>query len=357
MSTKSRLPKQPQKEKLSLEILGLFFISVVISAFSFSFLYFTADSIIYNQLQTKGISLTLTQQTYVSGWMHNICLIAALIIFVVFFLFFLGQKFLYLLTIIRGIHTLRQNGLNFTIPLEGNDELTELAESINLFSASILRYRKNQQEIQAEKEELIRSLSHDIKNPLTSIISYTQFIQQSGIHDPQMEGYLQIVREKSEQIRELTELLLGSSARKIESFPDGRTLIYQLVEEMEAELEEKFDLQVNYPQTAFAARLDVQDLRRIFFNLSSNIIKYADPQHPVTLDLSFADGILTIKQQNSISDSPSLDSSKIGLKSIRLILKNYQGTLTTQSENHQFLICISMNPVLPEISSQSSENL
>lgn len=119
----------------------------------------------------------------------------------------------------------------------------------------------------------------------------------------------------------------------------------------------KFDLQVNYPQTAFAARLDVQDLRRIFFNLSSNIIKYADPQHPVTLDLSFADGMLTIRQQNSISDSPSLDSSKIGLKSIRLILKSYQGTLTTQSENHQFLILISMNPVLPEISSQSSENL
>lgn len=358
MSIKSRLPKQPQKEKLSLEIFGLFFISVVISAFSFSFLYFTADSIIYNRLQAKGISLTNIQQAYVSGWMRNICMIAALIIFVVFFLFFLGQKFLYLLTIIRGIHTLRQNGLNFTIPVEGNDELTELAESINLFSASILRYRKNQQEIQAEKEELIRSLSHDIKNPLTSIISYTQFIQQSGnIHDPQIEGYLQIVREKSEQIRELTELLLGSSARKIESFPDGRTLIYQLVEEMEAELEDEFNLQVNYPQTAFAARLDVQDLRRIFFNLSSNIIKYADPQHPVTLDLSFADGMLTIRQQNNISDSPSLDSSKIGLKSIRLILKSYQGTLTTQSENHQFLILISMNPVLPEISSQSSENL
>ena len=126
---------------------------------------------------------------------------------------------------------------------------------------------------------------------------------------------------------------------------------------MEAELEDEFDLQVNYPQTAFAARLDVQDLRRIFFNLSSNIIKYADSQHPVTLDLSFADGMLTIRQQNSISDSPSLDSSKIGLKSIRLILKSYQGTLTTQSENHQFLILISMNPVLPEISSQSSENL
>ena len=126
---------------------------------------------------------------------------------------------------------------------------------------------------------------------------------------------------------------------------------------MLGELEDEFDLQVNYPQTAFAARLDVQDLRRIFFNLSSNIIKYADPQHPITLDLSFADGMLTIRQQNSISDSPSLDSSKIGLKSIRLILKSYQGTLTTQSENHQFLILISMNPVLPEISSQSSENL
>ena len=85
MSIKSRLPKQPQKEKLSLEIFGLFFISVVISAFSFSFLYFTADSIIYNRLQAKGISLTNIQQAYVSGWMRNICLIAALIIFVVFF--------------------------------------------------------------------------------------------------------------------------------------------------------------------------------------------------------------------------------------------------------------------------------
>ena len=121
-----------------MEIFGLFFISVVISAFSFSFLYFTADSIIYNQLQAKGISLTNIQQAYVSGWMRNICLIAALIIFCgLFSCSFWVQKFLYLLTIIRGhSYPVARTGLNFyPSRLNGNDELTELAESINLFSA------------------------------------------------------------------------------------------------------------------------------------------------------------------------------------------------------------------------------
>ena len=73
---------------------------------------------------------------------------------------------------IQGVEALRTHRMDFTMPIEGDNELKELAESINFLSETERRLRQLETELQAEKEQLIRDLSHDIRTPLTAMLSY-----------------------------------------------------------------------------------------------------------------------------------------------------------------------------------------
>ena len=79
------------------------------------------------------------------------------------------------------------------MPIEGDNELKELAESINFLSETERRLRQLETELQAEKEQLIRDLSHDIRTPLTAMLSYSDYLGaerdigaggSAGIHCP-----------------------------------------------------------------------------------------------------------------------------------------------------------------------------
>lgn len=350
MSTKQSAPHR----KLSLEILGLFFLSFIIAVFSFGFLYFTSCAIINARLIAREISLNEFYTTILNVWVRNLCLIASMIIFSALFFFFVGQKLIYLITIIHGVRQLREDSLEFQIPLEGSDELTQLAESINSLSASILYHRQLEQQMQQEKDELIRGLSHDIKNPLTSIISYTQFLlEHPHLHQDQTKEYLHIIQDKSEQIRTLTGLLL-SPQQPAQSLPDGRLFFEQLLEEMEAELEERFSLEIDTQHLpAFSAQMNVQDIQRIFENLTSNILKYADPAFPVQIRAELHDHVLLIHQQNHIlppDPSRHTDSTRIGLRNIALLAHRYGGGISTEEQDGLYCITIRLLPDTSESS-------
>ena len=347
--------------KLSLEILGLFFLSFLIAVFSYGFLYYTSCAILNSRLIARGVSLNDLHITIFYTWLRNLCLIASMVIFSALFFFFVGQKLIYIITIIRGVQQLREDGLEVQIPVEGNDELTELAESINKLSASILYHRQVEEQMQQEKDELIRGLSHDIKNPLTSVISYTQFLlEHPGLDRTQTDDYLHIIRDKSEQIRVLIGLLLSPAQQDTQFLPDGRLFLQQLLEEMEADLEDHFQLEIDTQQLPeFSAQMNVQDVQRIFENLSSNILKYADPAFPVQIQAQFDDQVLMIRQQNHIlppDSSRQVDSTRIGLRSIALLAHRYHGGIHTEEADGIFCITVRLMPN-PPVTLESSTDL
>ena len=151
--------------RLAGEILEFLAISLLISVFVFCFLYFTASSIADTYLMGRGIALNEEQSAVFDVWLGSICLIAVSLIFICLFLFLLGQRLAYLKTIIQGIKELEANEMNCRIPLEGEDELTRLAESIHYLAASQRELSRKERELQEEREAWVRSLSHDIRTP------------------------------------------------------------------------------------------------------------------------------------------------------------------------------------------------
>ena len=326
--------------RLSHEILGLIGIAAGISLILFLLLRFFASGLIEEYVFSHEIPMTEFDWIDVEHRVFTVSAILSCISFSTLFLFLMKDRIAYIRKITAGIDALHDPSAGVSIPLEGNNELTALAAAINEMSEVRQQLRQKEQAIAEEKEQLVRSLSHDIRTPLTSILAYSELLAQKA--EGEQKGQLNTIRSKAEQIRDLTAVLLDGTRRNLEQFDNGRLLMEQIVSEFEEELEDQFHLSIDFDHCpAFSARLDVQELRRIFDNLASNIRKYADPGKPVSLTVEFDNGTLLIKQTNAVTHpKPQSEGYQIGLSSIRRIVQGYGGSVTVEENKEQFCICI-----------------
>lgn len=345
MPIKERAEKK-KRRRLSWEILELVGAGALIALLAFVFLYFASTAIAEAYLDRREIIFNERQLRVLSVWIRSVCMAASAVVFVASFLFLIGQKISYLLFIISGVEALRQRELDFEISVKGNDELTELAESINYLSLSQREMNQKEQRLREEREALIRSLSHDIRTPLTSILSYTEYMEEKGnLQANEVEGYLSMVRTKAEQMKVLTDRLLGRRDKKKEKVENGLLLMEQLAAEWEETLEDEFCCQVDLGQCQkFSGNYDLHDLRRIFDNLASNVAKYADPQDAVKLQIQTQENKVWIRQRNKMRarGEGQAESHKIGLESVRQIAEEYSGEMKVEQTDMTFEVEISL---------------
>lgn len=328
--------------KLSKEIFGLFAASALISAFFCGFLRVTANAIVLSYYEKNHLILTETNEWMITSWIKNISLLSAIIVFSFLFLFLVGQRLFYIKEIIQGIYALQAHRMDYEIPVEGDNELTELAETINYLSRTEREIQRKELQLQKEKEELIRALSHDIRTPLTAILSYSEYMKsKEEISQLEMEGYIEMMSQKAEQIKFLTNQLLDGG-RVLKKYENGKFLMEQLVDEWESTLDEEFICQIEFNDCKeFEGEFDVQELRRVFDNLASNIIKYAK-QDEICMRIYTENEYLHIEQWNKCKEYVmDVESSKIGIPSIRAIAERYQGQVEIQQNDNEFKINIS----------------
>ena len=338
--------KNEKSKKLSIVILEYLILSALISGFIFFFLYGVSDSIAENYFLRKGIQLTDVQVRVLHVWLRSICGFAGIIVFVILFLFMLGQRLSYLIQIIQGVEKLQENKMDHRIPLEGMDELTRLAETINYLSASQRELNQKETQMKEEREAWIRSLSHDIRTPLTSMISYSEFVLEKKEPDlEEMKNCIALIHTKSIQIKELTDQLMGRNQVNWEPVEDVGFLFSQLAKEWQEILEDRFQCGIRLESMEGMDGLaDIYVLRRIVDNLASNVEKYADDSQPVKLEIQEEDRTVSIIQSNGIrtGEGPARESHKIGLSNIQKLAALYGGTVEIKEEDCQFQIRISL---------------
>ena len=331
---------EKKNRKLSHEILGLIGIAAGISLILFLVLRLTASGVMEEYVFNHDILMTEFDWIALDHRVFMICAVLSCTSFSVLFLFLLKDRIAYIRKISDGIAALHDPAAVVSIPLEGSNELTALARSINEMSEVRQQLRNKEQALAAEKEQLVRSLSHDIRTPLTSILAYSELLTKQ--EEGEKKDQLNLIRSKAEQIRDLTAVLLDGTRRNPEQFDNGKLLMEQIAAEFEEELEELFSVTIRFDRCpAFSARLDVQELRRIFDNLASNVRKYADPTKPVTLGVEFDNATLLIRQTNTIlARTEPAESYGIGLNSIRRIAQMYGGSVSVEENKGQFCIQI-----------------
>lgn len=338
--------KTKKSRKLSYEILGLFALCFALALILFLFLINVGVGLVEEYCFYNDIILDDDQFYHLETTFFSVSLAVSVIFFAILFIALFADKLSYIRKIIKGVDTLRCGDFGHIISLEGNNELTRLAESVNYLSESERQIKKKEKQLYEEKEELIRTLSHDIRTPLTSIMSYTEFLaaKESCTAEEQRE-YLDLVQRKTEQIKQLTDILLDGGRRNVEHFDNASLLFEQLVNEFEEALEDNYKVSAELVGiNDLSGSFDVQELRRIFDNLISNVQKYADPSRTVSLSVMRTESGIIIKQKNSAKPivEPS-ESHRMGINSIRRIAHNYDGGAEVKRTDTEFEIKITLS--------------
>ncbi len=135
---------------------------------------------------------------------------------------------------------------------------------------------------QRMKTELITNVSHDLKTPLTAIITYVNLLKEEGITEEERKAYLDTLERKSLRLKVLIEDLFEVSKATSKSMQlnimdvDLMNLVKQVALEMSDKLKESgLEMRMNLTEEKAVLRLDSQKTYRIFENLFVNIAKYS----------------------------------------------------------------------------------
>lgn len=135
---------------------------------------------------------------------------------------------------------------------------------------------------QKMKVELITNMSHDLKTPLTAIITYVNLLKDENITSEQGKEYLATLDRKSLRLKSLIEDLFEFSKANSDNVTlnimdvDIMSLVKQVAFEMSDKLGESgLDVRMNLTEERVVLPLDSQKTYRIYENLFGNIAKYA----------------------------------------------------------------------------------
>ena len=177
---------------------------------------------------------------------------------------------------------------------------------------------------QRMKSELITNVSHDLKTPLTAIITYVKLLQEPGVTEEQRKEYLETLDRKSLRLKALIEDLFEVSKANSQNITlDIRDVdIVSMVKQVEFEMEDKLadaglDVRMSMPEEKVIVPLDSQKTFRIFENLFGNIAKYALPGTRVYVNGFTAKEDVTIILKNITAQELSVSGEELTERFVR----------------------------------------
>ncbi|WP_438314468.1 ATP-binding protein [Sporosarcina sp. FA9] len=218
--------------------------------------------------------------------------IPLVVIFALPILYIFVRRSAYLNRIIRATEAMANGKLHESIPIEGKSPLAHHAVSLNNLREGVRSSMTEQAKSERLKTELITNVSHDLRTPLTSIITYTDLLKSENLSIEERAKYVGIIDSKSQRLKTLIEDLFEVSKMASGNLElnkqrvDLTQLLQQALAEHEGEIAESgLDFRTTLPETALIAFVDGQRWWRVLDNLILNAIKYTMPGTRVYITL------------------------------------------------------------------------
>lgn len=280
-------------------------------------------------------------------------IIMSCLLFLVFTMLGIRKKIQYINQLEQDIEILEGGDLAYEVHLRGNDELTNLARGLNAMRVSF----KNQIEavdcLTKTNQKMVTEISHDLRTPLTSVLLYAEILQ-SGKCDGQEEKqkYLEKIIRKVQHMKDLSDRLLRFSVSATEEryvpadYMPLQGGVYDELSDMCNYLEGQ-GLQVKAKLMWRKGQIYVNEeyLVRIFDNISSNILKYADGQTLVLIWDEFNSDEMCITFENACLAGYAHENSEensygIGIRNIKTMIREMGGDCEVMQNENLFRICL-----------------
>lgn len=269
----------------------------------------------------------------------------------------------------EGVQRVKNGDLQHFISVTGRGEFASLAADINNITDGINKAVANELKSERMKTELITNVSHDIRTPLTSIITYLDLLKNEP--DPAKSAeYLEVLEQKAERLKILTDDLFEATKASSGNMPvnfeklDPVSLITQGLGELDDRISErKLEFRFNHPKDKVWVRADGKLLWRAIENLLSNIFKYAQEGSRVYIDIleQGAEVIITFKNISAYElnisaaelmerfkrgdESRSSQGSGLGLSIAKSLIEIQKGSFNIEIDGDLFKAIIQMTKV------------
>jgi len=202
---------------------------------------------------------------------------------------------------------------------EGNLE-TAITENLGVFEPLKEEFSKVQygfkkaveEEMKSQrmKTDLITNVSHDLKTPLTAIITYVDLLKNEDITPEERKAYIDTLDMKSQRLKRLIEDLFEISKVSSNNITfnmmeiDLKDLIKQVLLELDDKIgKSEIEFRLHLPEEKVLLLLDSEKTYRIFENLITNITKYAMPHSRAYIDMEAKeDKVMVILKNVSASE-------------------------------------------------------
>lgn len=243
------------------------------------------------------------------------------LMFYVLLLLFIGtpiflltvKKAGYFHTIIQKTNELAAGRIGPDLPVSGKSVLSILAGNINELKQGVKKSQTEFAKSERLKTELITNVSHDLRTPLTSIITYTELLKANDIPTEDRAAYLEIIDRKSKRLKILIDDLFEVSkmaSGNMELTKEKINLV-ELLNQALAEHDSPSNLQIRLtvPDEPVYSLVDGQKLWRVFDNLIQNIFKYSLENSRVYITIKTAgdEAIITFKNISKYELSENVD--------------------------------------------------
>ena len=191
------------------------------------------------------------------------------------------------------------------LPIEGRSVIAELASHWNRLRQIAEASRASEARSERLKTELITNVSHDLRTPLTSVITYVDLLKNAELTEEERANYIEIIDRKSKRLKALIDDLFEATKMASGNVELNRERIdlVQLIEQALAESGARdgaagIEFRVRLPEHPIYAHVDGQRMWRVFDNLISNMIRYSLEGTRAYITLGRADGKAEIVFKN-----------------------------------------------------------
>ena len=259
--------------------------------------------------------------------------IGALIIYSIA-LFFLLRKYCNDLQkqyhrLLDATNQLADGNLNGTIPEElgvfepFREEITKIQSGFKMAVDEEVKSQKM-------KTDLITNVSHDLKTPLTAIITYVDLLKDENLPDEERRRYIEVLEQKSTRLKLLIEDLfeISKATSRNVTLNIMDVDIVSLMQQAKLELQDKIEASNLYfrwrlPEEKVVLPLDSQKTYRVFENLLVNITKYAMPRTRVYVDMENDEKRVRISMKNISASELNFNPSEITERFVRVDVSRY----------------------------------